>query len=61
MKKTITKQEQSRINELLKARKQRELTISQQRERLSMYEQDNYVRKDGRTCLESKHLEDLSL
>lgn len=60
MKKSITPAQQKRINELLKQRREREivktLTKSQQIERLSMYEEDNYLRRDGLTDLQSKIL-----
>ncbi len=61
MKKGITKAEQQRINELLKARREREstkeLSVSMQRERLSLYEEGQYVRRDGLTHLEYVQLE----
>lgn len=63
MKKTITKLEQKRVNELLKARRERELkkvlSISMERERLTMKDEEDYIRKDGMTHLEYQQLSNL--
>lgn len=51
MKRPITKQEQSYINSLLKKRKEKQmekiLSVNQQRERLWMYDEENYEHQDG--------------
>lgn len=58
MKKTITKQQQSYINNLLRKRKEKQIekamTVHQQRDRLWMYDEENYIHKDGTIALESQ-------
>ncbi len=62
MKKTITKQEQSYINSLLKKRREREiekvLSVHQQRDRLWMYKEETYIHEDGTSGLDA-HIETL--
>lgn len=71
MKKSVTKQEQQYINQLLKKRKERELdkAISTvfsskhfDRERLSLHDAEQYIKKnsDGMTALEIQQLNYIS-
>lgn len=57
MKRPITKQEQSYINSLLKKRKEKQmekiLSVNQQRERLWMYDEENYEHSDGTLGIDS--------
>lgn len=57
MKRPITKQEQSYINSLLKKRKEKQmekiLSVNQQRERLWMYDEENYEHQDGTLGIDS--------
>jgi len=64
MKKSITPQQQSYINSLMKKRmeKQKEkLFIKEQdKERIWTYQEENYLCKDGRTCLE-RQIEEIKI
>lgn len=62
MKITITKEQQLYINSLLKKRREKQmekaLSTNQQRDRLWMYQEENYTHKDGTSGLDA-HIETL--
>lgn len=62
MKKTITKEQQLYINNLLRKRREKQmekaLSTNQQRDRLWMYQEENYIHKDGVSGLDA-HIETL--
>lgn len=57
MKKQITKEEQKYINSLLDRRRTKELTkaltVNQSKDRLWMYNEENYIHKDGTKALDA--------